>query len=87
VAQLALHRFECVVDDFVERLVRAVVLLLLVAHQLVARSDGNVDPATIWITFVMSSVGLLDRHVAAVNVIAKFVESRGVTHDEIVDLL
>jgi hypothetical protein len=34
----------------------------------------------------MSVVRLLDCDVAAVNVIAKFVEPRGVTHHEIVEL-
>ena len=86
-SQLALHRFERVVDHFVERLMRAVVHLLLVAHQLVARPDRYIDPAAIRITFVMRMIRLLDRDVAAIDVVAKFLEPRGVSHHEIVDLI
>ena len=86
-SQLALHRFERVVNHLVERLMRAVVHLLLVAHQLVARSDRYIDPASVGITFVVSVVWLLDRDVAAIDVIAKFIEPRGVSHHEIVDLI
>src|SRR6267143_1012851 len=71
----------------VERLVRAVVHLLFVAHQLVARPYRHIDPATIRIAFVMSVVRLLDRDVAAVDVVAKFVEPSGVSHYQVVDLL
>ena len=86
-AQLALHRFERVVDHFVERLVRAVVHLLLVAHQLVTRPHRHIDSTAIRITFVMSVVGLLDCDVAAVNVIAKFFQPRCIIQNEIVDVL
>ena len=87
VAQLPLHRLERVVDHFVERLVRTVVFLLFVRDEFVTRSDGDIDSATIGISFVMRVVGLLDHDVAAVNVIAKFVEARCINHHEIVDLL
>ena len=43
--QLALHRFERVVDHFVERLVRAVVRLPFIGDQLVAARHGHVDAA------------------------------------------
>ncbi len=78
VAQLALHRLERVVNDLVERLVRAVVHLFFVAHQLVTRSHRDIDPATIRITFVMSMVRLLDRDIASVDVVAEFLEARSV---------
>ena len=70
-AQLALHRFESVVDHFVERLVRAVVHLPFISDQLVAARDGHIDAAPIGISFVMRVIGLLDRDVAAVDVVTK----------------
>ena len=85
-AQLALHRFERVVNDFVERFVRAVVHLLLVTDQLVPWRNRNIDPATERIPFLMRVVWLLDRYVAAIDVVAKFFESRGVVQNQIVDL-
>src|ERR1700731_824483 len=77
-AQLALHRFERVVNHFVERFVRAVVHLLFFGHELVARSHRHIDAAPVRITFVMSVVRLLNRDVAAIDVVAKFFEPGGV---------
>ena len=87
VAQLTLHRFEGVVDHFVEGIVRAVVLLLLVGDELVTARNGHVNANTILISFVMGVVRLLDRHIAAVNVIAEFFQPRGFFQYEIVDLV
>ena len=87
VTQLALHRFESVVDHFVERLMRTVIFLLLVGHELVPRAYCHIDPATIGISFVMSVISLLDRDVAPVDVIAKFVEPRSVSHYEVIELI
>jgi hypothetical protein len=87
VAQLALHGLERVMDHFIERFVRAVVVLFFVGNQFVPRPDGDVDPAPIRIAFVMGVVCLLDGDVAAIDVIAKFVEPRGVSHDQVVDLV
>ena len=86
-AQLALHCFERVVDHFVERLVRAVVHLSLVGNKLVASRHSHIDAAAIRISFMMRVIGLLDGHVAAVDVVAKFFESRCIFQNEIVDLV
>jgi hypothetical protein len=61
--------------------------LFFVAHELVTRSHRDIDPATVRISFVMSVVGLLDRDVASVDVVAKFVEPGRVTHYQVVDLI
>ena len=87
VAQLALHCFKGVVDHFVEGIVRAVVLLLFVGDELVTVRNGHVNANTILISFVMGVVRLLDRHIAAVNVIAEFFQPRGFFQYEIVDLV
>jgi len=51
--QLALHGFERVVDDFFERFVSAVIHLPFIGHKLVARCHGHVDPAPVWVPFLM----------------------------------
>ena len=75
-AQLPFHRFESVVDHFVKRLVRSVVDLPFIGDELVASGHRHIDTASVWISFVMRMIGLLDSHVAAVDVIAKFFKSR-----------
>jgi hypothetical protein len=87
VAQLALHRFEGVVDHFVEGIVRAIVFLLLVGNKLVTARNGHVNANTVLISFVMGVVRLFDRDVAAINVIAEFFQPRGFVQYEIVDLV
>ena len=87
VAQLALHRLEGVVDDFGQRLVRAVVRWFFVSHQFVSARNGDIDADAELISFVVRVVRLLDRHVAAVNVIAKFFKPRCIIQNEIVDVL
>jgi len=87
VAQLPLHRFEGVVDHFVEGVVRAVVLLLFVGDELVTARNGHINANTVLISFVMSVVRLFNRHIAAVNVIAEFFQPRGFVQYEIVDLV
>ena len=52
-----------------------------------ARRDRHVDAATVGIAFVVGLVRLLDRDVAAVDVVAKFFEARCVIQNEIVDLV
>ena len=86
-AQLALHRFERVVNHFVERLVRAVVHLPFICDELVATRHSHIDAAPVRITFLMGVIGLLDRHIAAVDVVAKFFEPCGIFQNEIVDLV
>jgi hypothetical protein len=85
--QFALHRFERVVNHLVERLVRAVVHLPFIRDQLVAPRHSHIDAASVWIAFLMGVIGLLDGHVAAVDVVAKFFESRCIIQNEIVDLV
>ena len=87
VTQLAFHGFEGVVDHFVKRIVRAVVLLLFVGNKLVTARNGHVNANTELISFVMGVVRLFDRDVAAINVVAKFLEPRRFFQHEIVDLV
>ena len=75
-AQLAFHCFESVVDHFVKRLVRSVVDLPFIGDQFVASGHRHIDTASVWISFVMRMIGLLDSHVAAIDVVAKFFKSR-----------
>ena len=86
-AQLALHRLERVVDHFVQRLVRAVIHLPFISDQLVATRHSHIDAAPVRISFMMRVIGLLDGHVAAVDVVAKFLQPRGIIQNEIVDLV
>ena len=86
-AQLALHGFEGVVDDFFERFVSAVVHLPFIGHKLVARCHRHVDPASVWVPFLMGVIGLLDSNIAAVDVITKSLESFCIIQNEIVDLV
>jgi hypothetical protein len=86
-SQLALHGFECVVDDFFERFVSAVIHLPFIGHKLVPRRHGHIDPAPVWIPFVMVVIGLLDCDIAAVDVITKSLESFCIIQNEIVDLV
>ena len=85
--QLALHGFKCVVDDFFQRFVSAVIHLLFIGHKFVPGRYGHVDPAPVWISFVMVVIGLLDCDIAAVDVITKFLESFCIIQNEIVDLV
>ena len=85
--QLPLHRFESVMDDFFKRLVRAVVHLSLVRDEFVTARDGHIDAAAVWISFLMRVIRLLDGHIAAVDVVAKFFESRRIIQNEIIDLV
>jgi len=85
--QLALHGLECVVDDFFQRFVSAVIHLPFIGHKLVPRRYGHVDPAPVWIPFVMVVIGLLDCDIAAVDVITKSLESFCIIQNEIVDLV
>ena len=86
-AQFALHRFERVVDHLVERLVRTIVRLSFVSNQLVAPRHGHIDPASVRISFLMCVIGLFNGHIAAIDMIAKFLESRCIIQNEIVDLV
>ena len=85
--QLALHGFKCVVDDFFERFVSAVIHLPFIGHKLVPGRHGHVDPAPVWIPFVMVVIGLLDCDIAAVDVITKSLKSFCIIQNEIVDLV
>ena len=86
-AQLPLHRFESVMDNFVERLVRAVVLLLFIGHEFVTARNGHIDATTVRISFLVGVIGLLDGDIAAVDVITKSLESCCIIQNESVDLV
>ena len=86
-AQFAFHRFESVVDHFVQRLVRAVVHLSFISDQLVATRHSYIDAAPVRISFMMRVIGLLDGYVAAIDVVAKFFESRRIIQNKVVDLV
>jgi hypothetical protein len=73
--QLALHGLKCVMDDFFERFVGAVIHLPFIDDKLVAWRHGHVDPAPVWVPFIMGVIWLLDCDIAAVNVITKSLES------------
>ena len=85
--QFPLHRFESVMDNLIERLVRAVVLLLFIGHEFVTARNGYVDATTVRVSLLVGVIGLLDGHIAAVNVVAKFFQPRRVIQNEIVDLV
>jgi hypothetical protein len=55
--------------------VSAVIRLFLIGHKLMARCHGHVDPAPVWIPFVVVVIGLLDGDIATVDVITKSLES------------
>ena len=85
--QFPLHRFKCVVNDFLDRFVSPVIHLLFIGHKLVARRHRHVDAAPVWIAFVMVMIGLFDCHIAPVYVITKSLESFCIIQNEIVDLV
>jgi hypothetical protein len=85
--QFPFHRLERVVDHFVEWFVGAVVHLSFIGHQLVTAGNGHIDPAPVRITLLMGVIGLLDGDIAAVDVVAKFFQSRRIIQNEIVDLV
>jgi hypothetical protein len=86
-AQFALHRFERVVNYLFQRFMGAVIHLLLIGHQFVPRRHGHVDTAPIRISLLMSVIGLLNGDIAAVDVIAKSLESCCIIQNEIVNLV
>ena len=86
-AQLALHRFERVVNHLVDRLVRAVVHLLFISDKLMATRHRHINPAPVRISLLVRVICLFDGHIAAVDVVAKFLEPCGVIQNEIVDLV
>jgi hypothetical protein len=65
----------------------AVIRLLFVRNQLVPGGHGHIDATPVWISFLVSVIGLLDGHVAAVDVIAKSLEAGCIIQNEIVDLV
>ena len=86
-AQLALHCFERVVNGFGQRRMRAVIHLFFSGNQFVPWSHRHIDADVIRIPLLVRVVSLLDGHVAAVDVIAKFLESRCIFQNEVVDLV
>ena len=86
-AQLALHCLERIVNGFGQRRMRAVIHLLFSGNQFVPWSHRHIDADVIRISLLMGVVSLLDRYVAAVDVVAKFLKSRCIFKNEIVDLV
>jgi hypothetical protein len=86
-AQFALHRFERVVDYFFEQFVSAVIHLLFIGNQLVPGRHGQIDTAPVRISFVVRVIRLLDRDIAAVDVIAKLLEASCIFQNEIVNVV
>jgi len=57
------------------------------SDQLVASRHRHIDAAPVWITFLMGVIGLLNGHIAAVDVVAKFFQPCGISQNKIVDLV
>jgi hypothetical protein len=53
----------------------------------VAAGDSQIDPATVWISFLMSLISLLDRYIAAVDVVAKFLQAGRIGQNKVINLL
>jgi hypothetical protein len=85
-AQLPFHRFESVVDYFVEWLMRAVVHLHFIGNKFVTTRNSHIDTTTVRISFLVRVIGLLNGDVAAVDVIAKSFQPRCIIQNESVDL-
>ena len=64
-AQLPLHRLERVVDNFGERRVRAVIHLLFIGDEFVARRDGDIDadPELVSLSDARDSAARWRRHI------------------------
>ena len=86
-AKFALHGFERVMDDFLERFVSAVIHLPFIGHKLVPRRHGHVDADAEWVSFLMGVVRLLDGNVAAVDVVAKLFKARCFLKNELIDVV
>ena len=65
----------------------AVIHLLFIGHQFMTRRYGHIDTAPVRVSFVVGVIGLLDGDIAAVDVIAKFLQSCGIIQNEIVGLV
>jgi hypothetical protein len=85
--ELALHRFKGVIDYFAQRLVHLVLGLLFFRDKLVAWRHGHVDANPEWISGMLRMIGMLDDDIAAADVIAKPIESRGFGANVIIKLV
>ena len=85
--QLALHRFEGVVNHFFQRFVRTIVLLLFIGHEFVSWPYRYVDAAPEGITLLVGVVGLFNRYVASVYMVAKSFQTRGIIEDQSVNVI
>ena len=83
--QLAFHRLERIVDHLGQRGVRAVVHLLCVGDQLVTRRHGDVDAHPELVPFLMRVIGLLDRDITSIDMIAEFFEPGCFLQNELVE--
>ena len=86
-AQFPLHYLEGVVDYLRQRLVRAVINLFFFRNQFVSGRDSDINPHSELVSFFVSMIRLLDRDVAAADVIAETVESRGLAVNEFLELV
>ena len=50
-----------------------------------AGRDGDIDPDTVGVSFLMGVVRLFDRDVATVDVVAEFFQARRFLEDDLVD--
>lgn len=85
--QLALHGLEGIVDHFLKRFVGTVIHLPFIGYEFMARRHGHIDPTPVWISLVMIVICLLDRDIAAVDVVTKSLKPCGIFQNEIVDLI
>lgn len=65
----------------------AIIHLLFIGNELVPGRHGDIDTAPVRISFEMRVIRLLDCDVAAVDVIAKLLESLSILENEIVNLV
>jgi hypothetical protein len=61
--------------------------LLFIRDQLVTRGYGHVDPYPEWIAGMLRVIRLLDHDVAAADVIAEPIQTRGFITNELVELV
>src|SRR5947207_89243 len=84
-AELALHRFKGVMHDLGQWLMGPVIHLFLFRDQFVTGRHGDIDPHPKRVAFFMSMIRLLNRDIAAADMIAKFIESRRLLADHFLD--
>src|ERR1041385_8924763 len=74
-------------NHFFQRFVRTVVLLLFIGHEFVSWPYRHIDAAAERVTFLMGMVGLFDRYIASVNMVAKSSPTLGIIEDQSVNVI